>query len=54
MFSVIDTEENEAKAMVNFLKVQGYKFIDTWYHPYSELMAKAVYGEYVEVCQFQY
>lgn len=49
MFSLIDTEENEALAMINFLKIQDYKFVDVWYHPYSKIMAETIYEDYVEV-----
>ena len=48
LFSMIETEEVEAKITINFLKQMGYTYVDIWYHKYSEEMATYIYENYVK------
>ncbi|KAL5255597.1 hypothetical protein ACHWQZ_G010985 [Mnemiopsis leidyi] len=47
LFSMIETEETEAKIMINFLKQMSYTYVDIWYHKFSEEMASYIYETYV-------
>ena len=48
IFSMIETEETEAKITINFLNEMGYKYVDIWYHKFSEEMATYIYEDYVQ------
>ena len=47
LFSMIDTEVNEAEITIRFLKKMGYQYMDIWYHEYSEDMAEHIFNSYV-------
>ena len=48
LFSMIDTEVNEAEITIRFLEKMGYKYMDIWYHKFSKEMAEHVYNSYVK------
>lgn len=47
MLTLIETEKNEAESIVQYLKVQNYRFIDVWYHAFSEEAARHIYENYL-------
>ena len=48
LFSMIDTEINEAEITIRFLEKMGYKHMDIWYHKFSKDMAEHIYNSYVK------
>ncbi|KAL5269811.1 hypothetical protein ACHWQZ_G003323 [Mnemiopsis leidyi] len=47
VFSMIDTEVNEAEITIRFLEKLGYKYMDIWYHKFSREMAEHIYKSYL-------
>ena len=47
LFSMIDTEVNEAEITIRFLEKMGYKYMDIWYHKFSQEMAEHIYNSYL-------
>ena len=48
LFSMIDTEVNEAEITIRFLEKMGYQYMDIWYHKFSKDMAEHIYNSYVK------
>ena len=48
LFSMIDTEVNEAEITIRFLEKMGYKYMDIWYHKFSQEMAEHIYNNYLK------
>ncbi|KAL5257080.1 hypothetical protein ACHWQZ_G012117 [Mnemiopsis leidyi] len=48
LFSMIDTEVNEAEVTIRFLEKMGYKYMDIWFHQFSQEMAEHIYNNYLK------
>lgn len=48
LFSMIDSEENEGKIIISFLKRMDYRYMDIWYHKFSKEMAHYIWDNYVQ------
>ena len=48
LFSMIDSEEDEGKIIINFLKRMDYRYMDIWYHKFSKEMAHYIWDNYVQ------
>ena len=48
LFSMIDTEVGEAEITIRFLEKMGYKYMDIWYHKFSQEMAEHIHNHYVK------
>ena len=46
LFSMIDTETVEAKITIQILKLMHFRYMDIWYHPFSQEMAEYIYQHY--------
>ena len=52
LFSLTDTEQVEGEVIISFLKQMRFRYVDIWYHRFSEEMAKHVYESYVRNVEF--